>query len=145
MITCEQAKLQIQALLDNEIEEQQVGPLISHLESCYSCRNEYITFLKLQRKLSGIGFPEPPKEWFEQLPNKVLRRRSRIFGKVLFFGSYALLLGYALYSLLSDGSTESVIKIGVAGIAVGFFVLFGITIADRARESRNDRYKGVMK
>ena len=145
MITCEQAKLQIQALLDNEIEEQQVAPLISHLESCYACRNEYISFLKLQRKLAGIGIPEPPKEWFEKLPNKVLRRTGRIFGKILFFGSYALLLGYALYSLLSDRNTENIIKIGVAGIAVGLLVLLGITVADRVRESKDDRYKGVMK
>ena len=145
MITCEQAKLQIQALLDNEIEEQQIAPLISHLESCYACRNEYISFLKLPRKLAGIGIPEPPKEWFEKLPNKVLRRTSRIFGKVLFFGSYALLLGYALYSLLGDRNTENIVKIGVAGIAVGFLVLFGITVADRVRESKDDRYKGVMK
>lgn len=145
MITCEQAKLQIQALLDNEIEQQQIAPLISHLESCYACRNEYISFLKLQRKLAGIGMPEPPKEWFEKLPNKVLRRTSRIFGKVLFFGSYALLLGYAVYSLLSDRNTENIVKIGVAGIAVGFLVLLGITVADRVRESKDDRYKGVMK
>lgn len=145
MITCEQAKLQIQALLDNEIEEQQIAPLISHLESCYACRNEYISFLKLQRKLAGIAIPEPPKEWFEKLPNKVLRRTSKIFAKVLFFGSYALLLGYALYSLLSDRNTENIIKIAVAGIAVGFLVLLGITAADRVRESKDDRYKGVMK
>jgi predicted anti-sigma-YlaC factor YlaD len=145
MITCKQAKLQIQALLDNEIEENQIAPLISHLESCYTCRNEYITFLKLQRKLAGIGIPEPPKEWFERLPNKVLRRTSKAFGKVLFFGSYALLLGYALYSLLGDRNTESIIKIGVAGIAAGFVVLLGITIADRVRENKDDRYRGVMK
>jgi predicted anti-sigma-YlaC factor YlaD len=145
MMTCEQAKLQIQALLDDEIEEQQVAPLISHLESCYTCRNEYITFLKLKRKLAGIGIPEPPKEWFEKLPNKVLRRTSGLFGKVLFFGSYALLLGYALYSLLSDRNTDNIVKFGITGIAVGFLVLLGITIADRVRESKNDRYKGVMK
>lgn len=144
-MTCEQAKLQTQALLDNEIEEQQIAPLISHLESCYACRNEYISFLKLQRKLGGIRIPEPPKEWFEKLPNKLLRRTSKIFAKVLFFGSYALLLGYALYSLLSDRNTENIIKVAVAGIAVGFLVLLGITVADRVRESKDDRYKGVMK
>jgi hypothetical protein len=99
----------------------------------------------LQRKLAGIRIPEPPKEWFEKLPNKVLRRTSKFFAKVLFFGSYALLLGYALYSLLSDRNTENIIKIAVAGIAVGFLVLLGITVADRVRESKDDRYKGVMK
>ena len=145
MMSCEQARLQMQALIDNEIEEQQVAPLISHLESCYSCRNEYITFLNLQRKLAGIGIPEPPKEWFEALPNRVLRRTGRIFGKVFFFGSYALLLGYALYSLFGDRNTETIIKIGIAGIIIGFLVLLGITIADRVRENKDDRYKGVMK
>jgi predicted anti-sigma-YlaC factor YlaD len=145
MMNCEQAKLQIQALLDNEIKEKQVTPLISHLESCYSCRNEYITFLKLQRKLAGISLPEPPKEWFEALPNKVLRRSSKIVGKIFFFGSYALLFGYALYTLFSDRNTEGIIKIGIAGIVVGFLVLLGITVADRIRESKDDRYKGVMK
>ena len=145
MMTCERAKLQIQALLDNEIEENQVGPLISHLESCYTCRNEYISFLRLQRKLAGIGIPEPPKEWFDRLPNKVLRRTGRVFGKVLFFGSYALLLGYALYNLLSDRNTAGIIRIAVAGIALGFVVLLGITIADRVRESKDDRYRGVVK
>jgi hypothetical protein len=54
MITCEQAKLEIQALLDNEIEEQQITPLISHLESCYGCRKEYITFLKLQLRQGAV-------------------------------------------------------------------------------------------
>ena len=127
------------------INGQEVAPLISHLESCYSCRNEYITFLKLQRKLAGIGIPEPRKEWFESLPNRVLRRTSRIAGKIFFFGSYALLLSYALYSLFGDRNTESIIKIGIAGIVVGFLILLGITIADRVKESKTDRYKGVTK
>ncbi len=144
-MTCEQAKLQLQALLDNEIEEEQVTPLISHLESCYSCRSEYITFLKLQKKLKGLGVPTPPKEWFETLPRKVLRRTTSVFGKILFFGSYALLLCYALFSLLRDKNMELIVKIAVAGIVLGFVVLLGITVANRIRENREDRYKGVMK
>ena len=144
-MTCEQAKLQVQALLDNEIEEQQVTPLISHLESCYSCRNEYITFLKLQRKMAGISIPEPPKEWFETLPKKVFHRTSNIFGKTLFFGSYVLLFGYALFSLFSDRNTEGIIKIGIGGILLGFAVLLGITVVNKIRENKDDRYKGVMK
>jgi len=91
---CEQAKLQVQALLDNEIEEQQT---------------------------------------------------SSMFGKILFFGSYALLFGYALFSLFSDRNTEGIIKIGIGGILLGFAVLLGITVANRIRESKDDRYKGVMK
>ncbi len=142
---CEQAKLQLQALLDNEIEENQVAPLISHLESCYSCRSEYIRFLQLQKKLKVISVPEPSREWFETLPGKVLRRTGGWLGKLLFFGSYVLLLGYAVYSLLGDRSTAVVVKVAVGGVLLGFALLLGITVANRIRESRTERYRGVMK
>lgn len=144
-MNCEQARLQIQALLDNEIGEDQVAPLLSHLESCYSCRSEYISFLKLTKKLKGLSIPEPAAEWFETLPKKIVYRSSKLLGKILFFGSYALLLGYALYSILSDKSTDAILKVGIGGIVLGFAVLLGVTVAGRIRESRDDRYKGVMK
>ena len=38
---CEEAKLKMNALIDNEIDEKDVPGLISHLESCYKCRDEY--------------------------------------------------------------------------------------------------------
>jgi hypothetical protein len=145
MATCDEMKLKAQALIDNELDEKEIPEVVNHLESCYRCRNDYITLLQLQKKLKGVSAPQPPREWFEELPGKVFRRSISLFGKILFFGSYAALFVYAMYTFFVDKGEELFFKITVGGIVVGVIVLLGVTISDRVRESRTDKYKGVMK
>ena len=142
---CEQIKLQVQALTDNELDEKEIPKVLHHLESCYRCRNDYIELLSLQKRMKGLSIPEPTKEWFEDLPKKIFRGFSSLFGKLLFFGSYILLIGYALFTFFSDKEGDLFVKILIGGIVLGFIVLLGVTIGDRVGESRTDKYKGVIK
>ncbi|MBN1685007.1 MAG: zf-HC2 domain-containing protein [Spirochaetales bacterium] len=142
---CRDAKLKVQALIDNELPQEEIDEVVDHIQSCYRCREDYVSLLKLQRKMKGLQYPEPPKEWFEELQKKRGRRLSSSLGLVLFLGSYLLLLGYALYSLFSDSGAGLFIKIVVGGIIAGMLFLLGVTIADRVRESKTDKYKEVMK
>ena len=142
---CQDAKLKAQALMDNELSEEEIGGVVDHIQSCYRCREDYIALLKLRRKMKGLQYPEPPQEWFEQLRKKRGRRFSTGFGLTLFIGSYIVLFGYSLYSLFADSSEGLFIKLVVGGIVVGVLALLGVTIADRARESKTDKYKEVMK
>ena len=132
-------------MIDNEIEEGDVAPMISHLESCYRCREEYIQLLNLQKKMKGASIPQPRKEWFEELPRRVLRRTTGLVGRIFFIGSYVLLLGYSLYHLFASQDADLFVKLVIGGTVAGFFVLLGVSISDRLRESKTDRYKGVMK
>ena len=145
MITCENAKEKISALIDNEIAEQEVAPVLSHLESCYKCRTEYIEFLRLQKQLKGIAIPEPGKEWFEELHQKLPRRITSVAGKIFFIASYVLLIGFALVQLFTAPEENFFLKLIIGGITTGFLILLGVSIADRVHESKNDRYKGVIK
>lgn len=142
---CEEAKLKMNALIDNEIDEKDVPGLISHLESCYKCRDEYIELLKLQKKMKGVPIPQPNPEWFEDMPGRIFRKVWSLTGKILFIGSYILLLAYSLYNLFTSSDTDLFLKIVIGGVVLGLFVLFGISLSDRIRESKTDRYKGVMK
>lgn len=142
---CQDAKLKVQALADNELREEDIGDVMDHIQSCYRCRDDYVGLLKLQRKMKGLSHPEPPPEWFEGLQKKVGRRFSSFLGQVLFIGSYVVLLAYALYTLFTDTGEGLFIKLVVGGIVLGVLFVLGVTIADRARESKTDKYKGVMK
>lgn len=144
-MTCDEARYKLQALSDNELEEKDIPDAVSHLESCYRCRDEYVELLKLQRKLKGIAWPEPSPEWFEDMQKRIPRRITSIGGNLLFFGSYLLLLGYTVFSLIFQHGSPLPVRIGVGGLVAGLLVLLGITIGDRVRESRTDKYKGVMK
>ena len=142
---CSDAKLKVQALVDNELVEKEIPDVINHIQSCYNCRDEYVELLKLQKKMSGFAQPEPPQEWFEKLRKNILRRISTYFGQFLFILSYIALIGFALYTLFSDGNEGLFIKIVIGGIVAGALILLGISVADRVRESKTDRYKGVIK
>lgn len=144
-MTCDEATFKIQALTDGELPESEIDEVMDHVQSCYRCRNEYIDFLKLQRKMRGLSVPEPAPEWFEKLARKTGRRVGISVGQMLFVGSYLALIGYAVFSLISDGAVGPFIKLAVGAMLVGVLALLGITISDRIRESRDDPYKGVMK
>ena len=145
MSDCDEMKLKVQALADNELEEDQISGVVNHIESCYRCREEYIQFLTLQKKMSGIGIPEPSKEWFEELAGRKFRRVTARLGRFLFFGSYLLLIVYLLYTFFSDSSAALLPRILVGAICAGVAILLGVTIADRVRESKTDKYKEVIK
>jgi hypothetical protein len=142
---CQDAKLKVQALVDSELPEEEIDPVVDHVQSCYQCRDDYIALLKLQRKMKGLNYPEPPKEWFEGLKKKTGRRVTSIFGQVLFIGSYIVLFAYSLYTLFTDSGEGLFIKLVIGGIVLGMLSLLGVTIADRVRESKTDKYKEVMK
>lgn len=142
---CEEAKLKAQALVDNELPEQEIATVMEHIQSCYHCRNEYIHLLALQRKMSGVGQPVPADEWFDSLPKRVGRKVTSLIGQVLFIGSYLVLLAYALFSLFSDDGEGLFIKVVIGAIVAGVLVLLGTAVTDRMRESKTDRYKGVMR
>ena len=144
-MNCEDAKLKVQALIDNELPDEDISPVVDHIQSCYRCRDEYIDYLKLQRKLKGLVGEEPGQEWFEKLQKRIGRRISSSAGQILFIGSYVALIGYAVYSIFADKDAGLFIKLAVGGILVGVLALLGVTISDRARESKDDKYKGVMK
>ena len=142
---CQDAKLKVQALIDNELPENDIDGVVDHIQSCYRCRDDYISLLKLQRKMKGLRHPEPPKEWFEGLKQKPGRKFSSFLGQVLFIGSYIILIAYALYTLFTDSGEGLFIKLVIGGIVLGVLFLLGVTIADRVRESKTDKYKEVIK
>ena len=141
----EDTKLKIQALIDNELPEAEIEPLLQHIESSYEYRREYVELKKLSRRLQGVQTPEPPEEWFVRVQRKLSRKVSSMLGKVLFIGSYVALIGYAIYQLFADSGEDVVIKILIGAIAVGFLTLLGVTIADRMAERKTDKYREVIR
>lgn len=142
---CQETTLKVQSLVDNELPEEEINEVVNHIQSCYRCRDEYVGLLKLQRQMKGLKTPEPPQEWFEQLKNKTGRKISAGLGQIAFIGSYIVLLAYAVFSLFTDSGEGLFIKLVVGGIVVGVLFLLGVAVTDRYRESKTDKYKGVMK
>ncbi|MBN2511108.1 MAG: zf-HC2 domain-containing protein [Spirochaetales bacterium] len=144
-MNCTEAQLKAQAIIDNELEEQEIDDVIAHIESCYTCRNEYVNLLKLQRKMGRVSYPEPPEEWFEALSRSRFRNAGSFFGRIVFLGSYMLLFGYFLFQYFSDAKESLFQKITLGGVLTGLLLLFLVTLCDRIHELKNDKYGEVEK
>lgn len=141
----EELKLKIQALVDNELAESEIPRVIGEIEGSYEMRDEYVSLLQLKRRLEGARQEGPNPEWFEAVARKAGRRAGFWSGNILFLGSYALLLVFSLVTLFRAADTELWVKLGVAGVGLGFLIFLFRAITDRIRESHSDKYKGVMK
>ena len=142
---CEEAKLKVQALADNELDEAEIPAVLHHLESCYRCRNEYIEFLSLQKELRGAKFPEPEQAWFEERYRRKSRKFGSSFGQIFFIVSYIALIIFAVFQLFKDPDVSMLLRVIIGGIIIGVAVLFAVTVGDRIREKKTDRYGDVQK
>lgn len=144
-MNCEEARLKINALIDNELDKEDTLPLFQHLSTCETCRNEYLEQLELHKKLRNVHVPEPTDEWYKTFPKRILRNITGIGGRIFFVGSYVLLLVYVLYQLFISSDTDIILKIIMGGLSLGFIVLLTVSIIDRINESKDDKYKGVIR
>ncbi len=144
-MNCKEAKLKINALIDNEIEEKEIDPLFQHLAECSECRNYYKELLKINREMKKTYIPYPSDEWYNSFRKKFLRKTGGIMGRFLFIGSYVLLLLYSFYEAFISKDSGIFIKVILGGLLGGIIILLTVTIADRIKESKNDKYKGVIR
>lgn len=138
-------RLKIQALADNELPEEEIEPVLDAIQGSYGYREEYAALLRLKRQLSGLAVQDPADDWVAQAERRITRKLGRGFGNTLFIGSYVALLGVAIVSLFRDPEVPLVVSILVGVGVLGFVALLATAIADRVRESRTDKYKGVIR
>ena len=141
----EEVQLKIQALADNELPEEEIGPVLAAVQGSYEYREEYAELLRLKRRLAGVVASDPGTDWVVAAERSITRKLFRGAGTVFFVGSYLALLGAALIALFRDADTPLYVSILVGVGIAGLVVLLASAIADRVRESKTDKYRGVIR
>lgn len=141
----DEIRLKVQALADNELPEQEIGPVLEMIQGSYEYRAEYADLLRLKKRLAGCVVPEPGQDWVAHAERSVMRKLFRGAGTVFFVGSYLGLLAFGLASLFRDPGVPLFASLLVGAGILGLLVLLGSAIADRVRENKTDKYRGVMR
>jgi len=141
----EEIQLKIQALADNELPEGEIGSVLEAVQGSYEYREEYAELLRLKKRLSGVVAKDPGVDWVLAAERSISRKLVRGIGTVFFIGSYLALLGVAVVTLFQDSEVPIIVSILVGVGILGLIVLLGTAIVDRVRESRTDKYRGVIR
>jgi len=144
-MNCEEARIKINGLIDNELAESEIDALLDHLSACQSCKSYYKELLRMNREMSKAAPPDPADSWYVDFRKRFFRKTGGFLGRLFFIGSYLALLVYSLLQLFRAPAEDMALKLIVGGIFLGFLLLLGVSIADRIKESKNDRYRGVIR
>jgi hypothetical protein len=141
----EEIQLKLQALADNELAEDEIGPVLTAVQGSYEYREEYAELLRLKKRLSGVVGRGPGNDWVLAAERSITRKLFRGLGTVFFIGTYLALLGVAALTFFRDSDVPTYVSVLVGVGIAGLVVLLGTAIADRVRESRTDKYRGVIR
>ncbi len=142
---CEEVRIKINGLIDNELAESEIDALLDHLSTCKSCRAYYKELLRMNREMLRAAPPDPADNWYIDFRKRFFRKTGGFLGRLFFIGSYLVLLIYSLFQLFKAPNEDLAIKLIIGGIFAGFLLLLVVSIADRIKESKNDRYRGVIR
>lgn len=142
---CDNEKYKIQALVDKELPENEINEVVSHIENCYKCREEYVEMLKLDKKLKGASFPEPEFDWYSAQRKKFLRGFLSFFSKLMMLFSFLTIFTWGIVQLLKDRNIQPILQIAVIGLVLGFGILIFVSLSDRKAEKKHDKYRSLKK
>jgi len=95
--------------------------------------------------IRSVGLRELSDEVQEQYWCGVYNRVENRSGWTLIVAGIALVVGYAIYELVTDPTIHTIYRIGIATLIVGFGLLISSKLRMRMKLTPYDRYKEVIR
>ena len=128
--------------IDQALPHHQAQRVRIHLEDCTSCRELYEQLSSMRNVALGTEFLVPADEEWPELPKTGFGRLSRSLGWLLLTSWTLVITAYALWQFLSQTGDPLEIFL-VLGLPGAFLLLFLSVLADRLKDLKTDRYRGV--
>lgn len=145
MNNCQEYKILLTGLLDDELTEEEKSDVNQHLIRCESCRQEYEDLVDSDTILKKISFQEPGDVIMEKIwksPYSTFLKNSGLF--FIIAGWFVLIL-FALYQIIFIEDEPIIPRIATAAMIIGFFMLLFSVIRERFKTYKNDPYKEVLR
>jgi anti-sigma factor RsiW len=143
MKDCHDFKVLLVGLIDGELTPEETQEVNSHLIRCAACRQEYERLLETGRKLQFASFKEPGDETLELIWKAPYSRFARNAALLLVLGGFSLLIGYAVFELLTSGKEGLPVKVGIAAVLLGLLILLAQLARERIKTCKSDPYKEI--
>ncbi len=108
-------------------------------------RNELALQKEIADTVRSVGLPELEDKVREQYWSGVYNRLEHRAGWTLVIIGSALVVGYAIYELMTEPDVHALYRIGLAALIVGFGVLFSGILRYRLRAKNYDKYREVVR
>lgn len=145
MADCNHYRELLSGLLDGELSTEETAELNEHLIRCASCRSDYEELGKTEHTLKMVPFVEPTDQAAMALWKLPYSRTARNAALLMVVGGYLLLILYALFTILTNGSEGFVPRLALGAILIGLLVLLGMLGIERLQTYQKDPYKEIRR
>ena len=146
-MSCDEMKIMLSGLVDDELDGQQKKIVEDHIVSCENCRNEYSRLLKLKEVTNDMRHYDLPDRLMAGYWQDIYRRTERGLGWFLFSAGAVLLILFGAWQIFNnfflDPTVSILLKAGVGILLIGLIILLVSIIRERLFSRKHDRYDEV--
>ena len=133
---------ELMMFLDGELDPDDHARVSAALSANTELARELAIYRGIQEDISDLSFSPRPLD--TSVWGTVNRQITRPVGWILFTGG-ALIFAVYTAIVFATSSANTVEKIGVGGLVVGFLVLLAATVFERMKEWRTDPYRDIQR
>ena len=131
--------------LDGELTQQERQKVGVYLERDERYREILAELERVKTETESLNYEEPNSGDWKIMEKSLVEDVSRGLGWVILSVWAVVLTSYGLWELATAPDEPLLGKLLVFGVFLGVALLFFSVLAQRVRESRTDKYKGVYK
>lgn len=146
-ISCPDMGVKIMALIDGELDRDEIISVREHLKTCERCSVEYASFKRVKEVTNEMKFKNLPEfywnDYWKHIYNRIERGLSWIF---LSIGAIIILTftGWQfLDNLISDKQIHPLLKVGIFIFFIGLAILIVSIVREKLMVRRVDKYREV--
>ena len=146
-ISCPDMGVKIMALIDGELDRDEIILVQEHLKTCKRCSAEYASLKRVKEVTNEMKFKNLPEfywdDYWKHIYNRLERGLSWIF---LSLGAIIILTSTGwqfIDHLISDKQIHPLLKVGIFIFLIGLAVLIVSVVREKLMVRRVDKYRKV--
>jgi hypothetical protein len=148
-ISCEEAKILMMGLIDDEIDEKDKAHVLEHVQSCKVCASEYESFLNLKKGTSEMKLKKLPEMYWDEYWDHIYNRIERGIGWIILSLGAILILGYGFYAIshefFMNPDKPLFLRISAGIFSVGAIILFVSVLREKLMIRSVDKYRSIKR
>ena len=147
--SCEHMSLKIMALLDDELDENEIREVKEHLEKCKQCSDEYASIRKVREAIGTMKFKKLPEFYWDDYWNHIYNRIERGLSWIFISVGTIIILCFAVWEfldkLIAQHNIHPFLKIGIFIFIIGLIILLISILREKIMVRRVDKYREIKR
>jgi len=139
-MTLDDHKINLMRFVDGEMDATERSEFEAHIETCEACRDLMREFSAVKEVTQNMNVADLPEKVWETYWNGVYNRLERSVAWILFIIGSTMLSLYGLYQLVTEPGMDSVVRLALILMLVGFAILFLSVLREKLTVNTSDRY-----